>query len=462
MAENQAIATLTQSLNTLKLEVKGISEKWQGKEAEMPPSDVQSLSTKLGQMDELQAKLNTFRQMEALNAGDAQPVAPPLAWRQTAPGEGDAPVDAKSWREVKALTIMGEQTIRYYVPLAVEKKNYAPAFEAYLRFGFDGVKSAYPNDFKTLIAGTDTAGGFLVPEDYLSTLIKKIAGLTAVRPAAQKITTSRDQVKMPRVNYTTDDKYTSGVRLTWTGENPASGSVHRVTDQVYGQITIPVHTAMASQLVSNQLIEDNAYDVMGHSSDLLAEAFALGEDDAFLNGNGVARPMGLLTEVSSSASGNGPVYVVSGTSADISTSGDAWSGKRLVDVYYALPAQYRGRAMWMFNSGTAKAVDNLVDAQKRPIVQTLMNASVGMGEPAVIKGRPIAIDEFVPDIAANAYPIIFGDFGGYMIVDRVGFSLQRLNERYAEEDLTLLIARKRTGGYCTEPYRFKVMKAGTS
>jgi len=439
-------------------EAQALAAQWKGKEEQMTQEAARQIDTILGQADEIKAKINLAERLadsdQFLN-GPGDPQAAHLGWRPAGPDEGAPAVDVKAWRQMEIATPVGVKTLRYHVPIVVQAKEYSPAFEGYLRKGFGELG---PSDRKTLSAGVDSAGGFLVPEDYHAELIKKVATLAAIRSLARVVTTSRDMAKWPRVNYTTDDKYTSGVRLTWTGEQPASSSEHRVTDPVFGLITIPVHTAMASMPITNDLIEDAAFDVLGVSSDLMAEAFALGEDDVFLNGNGVNKPMGILAEVNT----NGPAYVISGTSAAITTSGDGHSGQRLLNLYYAVPAQYRRNAAWVMNSSTLKEVENLVDAQKRPIVQTLLNAGLASDEPERVKGKPVRVDEFMPDIGTNTYPILFGDLSGYIVLDRVGFSLQRLSEIYAETNLTLLLGRKRVGGYCAEPYRMKVLKAGTS
>lgn len=432
---------------------------WKGKEAEMPKEVSTRIENLLGEADQIKSRIDLAERIaggeDFLNEPEPTSLAA-ASWRPSGPTEGNAPIDSKSWRELKAETPFGVQTIRYHVPLAVQKKEYSPAFEAYIRKGYEFMG---PNDRKTLTEGVDTAGGFLTPEDYQTELIRKMATNAVIRSLARRVTTGRDLVKWPRVNYTTDDKYTSGVRMTWTGEQPSSSTAHRVTDPVFGLLGIAVHTAMASMPLTNDLIEDAAFDVLGLSSDLMSEAFALGEDDVFLNGDGVNKPMGLLTEVNT----NGPAYVISGTSAAITTGADAHSAKRMLDLYYAVPAQYRRRATWVMNSLTQKEVENLVDAQKRPLIASLIAGSLAdLTEPERIKGKSIRVDEFTPDIAANSYPIIFGDFTGYTIVDRVGFTMQRLTEVYAETNLVVLLARKRVGGYCTEPYRLKVMKAGTS
>lgn len=421
---------------------------------------LKKIDSLLGESDQIKAKIDMVEKLEKGEQYLNEPAgvqAAHLGWREAGPQEGNVEVDAKAWHEVEVKTPFGAKNVRFNVPLAVQKKGYAPAFEAYLRKGFSELG---PQDRKTLTEGTDTAGGFLVPADYHTELIKKIATMATIRGLARVVQTSRDVAQWPRVNYTTDDKYTSGVRLTWTGESPASATTHRVTDPVFGLFDIPVHTAMASMPLSNNLIEDAAFDVVGISSDLLAEGFALGENDAFINGSGIGRPMGLLTQVDVTTAG--PASVLSGAANAITTSGDAHSGKRLVDLYYTVPAQYRKRATWLYNSVTAATVDNLVDGQKRPLIKALTQASLEQGEIETIKGRPVMVDEFMPDISTNAYPIFFGDLSGYIVLDRVGFSVQRLTELYAETNITLLLARKRVGGQIVENYRMKVLKAAAS
>ncbi len=458
-----AIEQLRGQLTTKIAEAKAITAQWAGKETDMPADVDTKLQQMLGEADTLKARISALQRLANHDEESKTPTENPLAWRTATPNEGNVPTDRKAWRKVEAQTVFGVKELRFNVPLATEAKNYGDAFEAYMRFGAEQVKSRYPNDYKALISGSDTAGGFFIAPDMMSEVLKKTATMAAIRPLARVIGTSSNLVQFPRYKYTTDNKYTSGVRLTWTGESPASGATHRVTDQILGQVNVPVHTAMASQLVSNDLVEDSAYDILGDSSTFMAEAFALGEDDVFINGTGAGRPLGIITQISSTADDSTYIpYTVSGTSAKIFTAADDHNGLRLIALYYALPAQYRARAVWLMNSGTLKDAENLVDAQKRPILQALTVASIATGEPTVIKGKRIAIDEFMPDVGANTYPIVFGDFSGYLVVDRVGFSVQRLTERYAEENQVLLLARKRVGGSPIEAYRMRALKAGTS
>jgi HK97 family phage major capsid protein len=395
----------------------------------------------LGKTDEIKAQIELGQRIETGEHFDKAPVTLPVSFRQSAPGEGDAPVDAKAWREMEVKTKSGPMIIRYNVPLAVQKKEYAPAFDAYLH---KGINEMGPQDRKTLSEGIDSAGGFLVPEDWQASLIRKMAANATVRANARVIQTSRDVVSFPKVQYTTNDQYTSGVRLTWTGEAPAPSTVHRVTDPVFGEVKIPVHTAMASMPLYNNLIEDAAFDMLGIGSDLMAEAFNLGENDCFWTGDGINKPMGLLTQVN----GDGPASVSSG-------SAGALLGDGLISLVYDLPEQYDVNAKLFWSKATEAGVRKLQDGNKRYLWP--VNSDLA-GAPKELLGYPYVRDSFLPTVAAGHYPIVFGDMHGYYIVDRVGISIQRLSELYAESNITLLLARKRVGGQCVEPWRLRVQK----
>src|SRR5690606_15987777 len=244
---------------------------------DVTPEVAEKVNGLLGQADELKVQIDMAVRMADAEAFAAEPMGTKAAhhgWREAGPDEGMPDVDPQSWREVK----VGNETMRVFIPEVVTAKDYPDAFDAYLRKGF---RDMGPQDRKTLTAGSDSAGGFLIPEDYHVEIIKKTAVMATIRANARVAQTSRDMAKWPRVTYTTDDQSSSGVRMTWTGESPSSSTVHRVTDPVFGLITVPVHTAMASMPVSNDLLDDAAFDVLGIGSDLLGEAFALGENDAF-------------------------------------------------------------------------------------------------------------------------------------------------------------------------------------
>lgn len=481
-APQEKIKELQQQMVAKRDEARALVAPYEGKG--IPEDVLTQLKGITGQVDNIKATIEAHKQLNNIDQVLESPTTTPVSWREAVADEGnELPVDTKSWRTYEVKNFAGvAQEYRYSVPLAVSanvkgitgkggkpltdkqyERAYSDGFELYCRKGLPHVREYYPIEAKALSEGTDTAGGFTVPVDFKAELIKKQATYSMVRPNADVIQTNRDVVIFPRVNYTTasddstGDKFTSPVRMSWSGETPATSTTVRVTDQVLGQYEIKINTAMASQLLSNDLIEDSAFDISGYASSNLAEAFALGEDYAFINGSGIAQPIGILTQVDT----GGPASMKSGTNADIQTSGDAHAGYRMVKLFYTLAAQYRRNAVWMMNSQTMLQVESLVDGNKRPLVSSLITgANIGIGMPDMIKGRPVLIDEFTPDYSTtNNLPIIFGDWKGYTIADRVSFSIQRNDQLYMETNFTLLLARKRVGGLCIKPWMFKVMKA---
>lgn len=439
------------------MDIKALQEAYRAKIAEakalsagdVTPEISEKINGLLGQADELKVNIDLARRMADAEGFAAQPMGTKAAhhgWREAGPDEGMPAVDGDSWREVKA----GGQTFRVQIPAAVAAKGYADAFEAYLR---KGRSEMGPQDRKTLSAGSDSAGGFLIPEDFHLEIIKKTAAMATIRSNARVAQTSRDMAKWPKVTYTTDDKWTSGVRLTWTGETPASSTTHRVTDPVFGLITVPVHTAMASLPLTNDLLEDSAFDMIGIGSELLGEAFALGENDAFINGTGIGRPMGLLAEVGDT---DGLTSVASGGAATLTSNG-------LIDLAYALPPQYEANAKWFMNKGTEKAIRKLMGTTSGEYEWPVVSNVGGLGAAgSSLLGFPIVREQFVGDVTTNGYPIIFGDMRGYLVLDRVGLSIQRLDELYAETNITVLLARRRVGGQIIAPHMLRVQKVATS
>jgi HK97 family phage major capsid protein len=448
------LATLRKQYAGYIKQAKKISEGHTGDDP-LPQEDLDQIDGFLGKADELKIQIDLMQRVaegdEFLNAGQGTQAAH-LGWRESGPEEGIQPVDEKSWREIEVKVSPFETlTMRYFVPIPVDKKEYPSAFEAYLRKGMGQVG---PQDRKTLQEAVDSAGGFLVPADAQGSILKKIATIASVRPRARRITTSRDLVTWPKLKWTTDDKYTSGVRLTWTGEQPSSSTAHRATDPVFDVEQIPVHTAMASLPLTNNVIEDSAFDIMGVCSDLMGEGFALGENDVFINGSGLNQPEGILTHPDASTVYSSPpgIYVKSGSAATFTADG-------LIDLETQLPAQYERGSVFLM-SKASKAVIRKLKSATEELYLYPYGTNIGQFGPIPesLLGYPIVKDEFMPAVGANAFPVILGDLNAYLIVDRVGFSMQVLRELYAETNVVVILARRRVGGQLIESYRLRTHK----
>jgi HK97 family phage major capsid protein len=137
--------------------------------------------------------------------------------------------------------------------------------------------------------------------------------------------------------------------------------------------------------------------------------------------------------------------------------------KGIIGVEAALPPQYESGAKWLANKGTYSTARGMVDVNGRPlwnITEAWPTMSNGMS-PSLL-GYPILKSQFMPDIAGDAYAMLFGDFKGYQIVDRVGLSIEVFREVLGLQDLVVVYARKRVGGQLMRPWMVKALKCAAS
>lgn len=389
--------------------------------------------------------------------------------RIATPGEGVIDgVTSTPDGELVAYKAIGEDRLK-----TLSSGEYKDAFSKHMRarsiHGADWRTAMKQSEMKVLQAGVDESGGFWMPPDYRTELIKKAATMAVVRPNATVVTTGSDLVQFPKVTYTADQKYTSGVRFSWNGEAPAS-DISEATNPVAGKLNIPVNVASAAIFVSRTMMEDAAFDILGYCSELFAEAFGLGEEDSFWNDAGAGTPEGILKNAAASvAHGTGDgMYVMSGAAGALTWGAAATPTapitKGILGVETALPPQYETNAKWYANKLSYSSIRGLTDSQTRPLWQTtdapgLTNYVRGL--PQTLLGYDIAKSQFLPDITAGSLPIAFGDMKGYYIADRVGLSIEVFREVLGLRDLVAIYARKRVGGALLQPWRMKLMKIGS-
>ena len=416
-----------------------ITAEWDGKEEEAGfEESMKELRQVLGKADEIKMYLELAMRKEGLDALVREPQSPGIAamsiGREVAPGEG----------------LLTDEQME-----ATATRAYGSAYEAYLRRDIDQMG---PQDRKTLQEGQDDAGGFTVPVDWRTDLLKRLAARPNIRQNATVITTSRDSVRLPKIIYTGDFRYTSGVRIKWVGETPASASEHRVTDPVFGAEQVQIYTAMASLPITLDLLEDSHFAIENYIIQVLGEAYDLGEESVWISGTGAGQPQGILTHpqvaVLSADTGDG-MHVITG-------SASALTADALINLAYEVPEQYDMKSKWYFNK---RSTENAIRLLKTtggeylwPIVNQVGNLGPGGRQ---LLGYPIVRTPFMPNVGAGTYPILFGDMSAYRIVDRIGLSIQRLRELYAETNLVVYLCRKRVGAKLLEPWRLKAQKCVT-
>lgn len=347
--------------------------------------------------------------------------------------------------------------------------EYKRDFAMYLRKGLKQVDLST----KTLQEGLDDQGGVFAPAELITKVIGRLPAPTMLRSQVTTMTTGRDTLILPRKQYSADDQYTTAFRATWTGEIPydGTGAIAAVNDSnLLGNVDIQVHTAMLNAPVTRNLIEDSAFPIQAWLESELAQVIDLLYEDMILNGstaNGTAlggqmsQPIGILF---GAATGNSESSNIYPEVILTSTAGGIDYGS-LINIQTALAPQYETESTrWVMNKkSTYRALNQLVDNQNRPLFTT------GYGDSGlvdrrgrVLLGDPIIVSQFMPNIAAANFPLIYGDLKGYFLAQRVGFSIQVLDQTRAKANQIELVGRVRFGGKPVEPWRLKVLKSNNS
>lgn len=288
------------------------------------------------------------------------------------------------------------------------------AFTNFLRLGDQRMEA---EEVRALIVGDDTKGGYLAPADFQAEVIRGIVEISPIRQAVRVGSTGAGSVILP--------KLTGRPTANWVGEDEE----REETTMTYGQIEIPIHELACWIDVSVRLLEDAAINVESEIASELSQEFALKEGQAFSNGNGVKKPLGIQQVA-------GVPEVVNGHATNINPD-------KLIAMMFSLPAPYRNAGSWLMNGTTLASVMTLKDSQGRYLWQPSLQA----GQPSTLLGRPVIEDPSMPDPANGTFPIEFGDFAKhYRIYDRVGMSILRDPYTQATKGMVRFHARRRVGG----------------
>ena len=249
--------------------------------------------------------------------------------------------------------------------------------------------------------GTDSEGGYLVPDEYESTLIEKLHDENVIRQYATVIKSSNGDKKIPVV---------AGYgEATWTDEEAA----YTESDDSFGVITLGAHKLTSIIKVSEELLNDSAFDLEQYISKEFVRRMAAAEENAFINGTGTGRPTGILQTAETGKT----------TAAAAAITAD-----EVIDLYHSLRSPYRKNAVFIANDSTVKAIRQLKDSNG----MYLWQPGLKEGQPDTLIGNRIISSAYMPEIGAGKKPILFGDISYYWIADRQGRTFQRLNELYAE------------------------------
>jgi len=302
------------------------------------------------------------------------------------------------------------------------------AFEQYLRTGNAGPELA---EYRAQSEGTNTAGGYLVPQGFRAKLVERMKQFGGIANYAETFTTAEGNL----VPYPTVDDTANVGEIVAEGGTFAAGA-----DLVFAQRTLSAYKYMAGGAgnlplkVSWELLQDSAFDVSSFIARKLGERIARLQAVHWATGTGTGQPQGIVTPIT--------------TSGTIGTLGLA----DLVATILALDPAYRANAKWLMNDATYGSIMGLNDSTGRPL---LTGVNDGIGESLTrprLLGYEVVIDQAMPSKATGAKFLAFGDINEAYVIRRVkDVTLVTLNELYAANGQTGFMAWARADGAVQNP-----------
>lgn len=279
---------------------------------------------------------------------------------------------------------------------ALSSSDYIGGFDTYCRVG----KSALDGRIlSALQVGTASEGGYITPEEFESQLVISMQDHNEFRGLVNVISTSSER------NIPVESSLGSA---TWTAEEAA----YSESDAAFGQVILGAHKLGTIIKVSEELLEDSMFDLQGYLASNFGKRFAAAEETAIVAGTGSGQPTGLVGSASAG---------VTAAAASAITSDE------LVDLYHSLSRPYRSNATWTLNDSTAKLIRKLKDGNG----QYLWQPSIVAGQPDSLLSRPVVSSSAMPAATTGLTSVLFGDLSYYVLAERSGRVMQRLNELYA-------------------------------
>jgi HK97 family phage major capsid protein len=311
-------------------------------------------------------------------------------------------------------------------------KKYKSAFMRFIRDP-NAEKGLYPDELKALSVGIDPEGGYTVTPAMSNTIVTRLYESDPLRGLAATETISTDAIEWI-VDW---DQAGAG----WEAEHVAGSETD--TPQIYKK-RIPVHIMYAKPRATQQLLEDSALNMESWIANHVARRFGRIEGASFVSGTGVSQPRGFLTY------DNGTTY---GTIEQVAMGhASALTADGFIDVKYSLVEPYLNSGTWLMNRTTVAAAMKL----KNGAGDYIWKPGLAADAQSTILGLPVRMSTTMPTVAANALSVVLADWReAYMIVDRLGISIQR--DPYTVKPFVEFYTRKRVGG---DVVNFQAIKIG--
>jgi HK97 family phage major capsid protein len=340
----------------------------------------------------------------------------------------------------------------------VNSPEYKTAYAQYMRKGerLGGKPLQTLAKVKTMNTFSGEAGGFTVFGDFSTMLVEEKAAISKFREFVNVVTTSSNPYNATRVEGAegaNQDIFPNGIQIY--AVNEVKEDLEGESEVKWGTIDIQVHDFVAQTRLSTNLVDDSEFNITAMLPRWYGTAMGLDNDRQIITGTGVGRPLGILKDPK--VIGDATLIQTASTLSDIVPDD-------LMDLIYKLPMQYRSSPSVGFTMqrSVIKHFRKMKDGQDNFLWQPSFQA----GEPERLAGYSILESDFMPDIApvapsTKSYPIIFGDWSAYSLVERKSLALQVLRERWAPELKVGYLAHFRYGGQVVQPRAFRLLEVSS-
>lgn len=303
-------------------------------------------------------------------------------------------------------------------------KEYHRHFLNAFRQGFKPQVMGYLN------TGADKDGGFLLPSEFDSQLVTKLAEGNVLREIAKVIQTQSTH-ELPVVS--------TEPSAQWIGE----GDEISLSNPQFGRKTLLAYKLAVGTLASNELLQDSYFDLEAELIDIFSRSIAAAESEAMINGDGQGKPLGLLKQMEATAS------------SFITSRGSELSADDVIALYYNLERAYRQNACWLASDSAVSNLRRLKDSNQA----FLWSNSLAEGEPPTFLGKKIYTCSAMPAVSSGEVPLIFGDFADFFVIgDRGERTFRPLRERFALTDQTAFLLISRVDAVVTDLRAFRGVK----
>ena len=309
--------------------------------------------------------------------------------------------------------------------------------DGYLRFGRE-------SELKSISGAVAADGGFAVPREIDALISAQLKAISPIRSIAQVVQTgTAGYRKLVSSGATTNSGWVSEVAV-----RPETGTPK------FNEIAPPMGELYANPAASQAMLDDTAFNLEEWLAGEIATEFARAEGTAFVNGTGTNQPKGFLQAATAlTTDATRPFgtlqHVVTGSAAAFDTAPEL----KLIDLVHSLKAGHRQGAVFVMNSKTLATVRKFKAADGSFIWQP----GIQDGAPVRLLGYPVIEAEDMPDVAANALPIAFGNFrNGYLIAERRQTTI--LRDPFTNKPFVNFYATKRIGGQVLDSDAIKLLK----